>query len=87
MKIKDGFVMREVAGQNVAIATGEASKTFHGMVKLNATGARIWQGIVNGETVEEIATSLADTYQVSQEQAAQDVVSFVQKMKDQGLVE
>lgn len=43
MRIKQGFVMRDVAGQAVAIATGEASKSFHGMVKLNGTGADIWR--------------------------------------------
>lgn len=87
MKIKDGFVMREVAGQHVAIATGEASKAFHGMVKLNATGARIWQGVNEGKSVDEIADSLASTYQVSREQAVQDVVLFVSKMEEQGLIE
>ena len=35
MRIKEGFVLREVAGQVVVIATGEASKGFHGMIKLN----------------------------------------------------
>lgn len=87
MKIKDGFVMREVAGQHVAIATGEASKAFHGMVKLNTTGARIWQGVNEGKSVDEIADSLASTYQVSREQAVQDVVLFVSKMEEQGLIE
>ena len=32
MRIKNGFVLREVAGQNMVIATGEASKDFHGMI-------------------------------------------------------
>ena len=38
MRIKEGFVLREVAGQAMVIATGEASKEFHGMVKLNESG-------------------------------------------------
>ena len=58
MKIKDGFVLREIAGQTVVIATGEASKTFHGMVKLNGTGRDIWQGLANGLSAEEIAREL-----------------------------
>ena len=32
MRIKKGFVLREVAGQIMVIATGEASKDFHGMI-------------------------------------------------------
>ena len=38
MKIKDGFVLRDIAGDTVVIATGEISKTFHGMIRLNSTG-------------------------------------------------
>lgn len=34
MKIKNGFVLRDVGGQAVVIAVGEASKTFHGMDNL-----------------------------------------------------
>ena len=45
MKIKEGFVLRDVVGQAVVIAVGEASKKFHGMINLNSTGKVIWQGV------------------------------------------
>lgn len=87
MKIKQGFVMRDVAGQAVAIATGEASKSFHGMVKLNDTGAFIWNGIEKGLGEAEIAEQLAASYDVEVGQALKDVESFIARMRDAGLVE
>ena len=87
MKIKQGFVMRDVAGQAVAIATGEASKSFHGMVKLNDTGAIIWNGIEKGLDEAEIAGQLAASYDVEVDQALKDVESFIARMRDAGLVE
>lgn len=33
MRIKDGFVLREVAGSYMVVATGEAGKSFHGMIR------------------------------------------------------
>lgn len=87
MKIKQGFVMRDVAGQAVAIATGEASKSFHGMVKLNDTGAVIWNGIEKGLDDAEIAEQLAAGYDVEADQALKDVESFIARMRDAGLVE
>lgn len=87
MKIKQGFVMRDVAGQAVAIATGEASKSFHGMVKLNDTGAFIWNGIEKGLDEAEIAGQLAASYDVEVDQALKDVESFIARMRDAGLVE
>lgn len=38
MKIKKGFVVRKVAGENIVVPVGGMSKTFHGMIKLNDTG-------------------------------------------------
>lgn len=72
MKIKNGFVLREVAGKAVVIAVGEASKSFHGMINLNGTGRDIWQGISDGKSVEEIATKLTKDYEVDFEKAKQD---------------
>ena len=54
MKIKDGFVLRSVMGNNVVIAVGEASKSFRGMVQLNESAAEIWKHIENGRSRDEI---------------------------------
>ena len=45
MKIKKGFVLRDVAGRSVVVATGTAAKKFRGMIILNDTGKDIWQGL------------------------------------------
>lgn len=64
VRIKDGFVLRDVAGQTVVIATGEASRDFHGMVKLNGTGRVIWEGLSRGDDAEDIAQELVKSYDV-----------------------
>lgn len=50
MKIKDGFVLRQVAGQGVVIATGEASKEFSGMVKLTGPARSSGSGLPRAST-------------------------------------
>lgn len=55
MKIKDGFILREVMGKTVAVAIGERSKTFHGMIKMNKAATHIWRGIEAGLSEAEIA--------------------------------
>lgn len=87
MKIKDGFVLREVAGSYMVIATGEASKEFHGMIRLNQTGADIWQGVADGLTQEEIAQRLLEKYDgVTLEKAMTDVASISSRMKEAGFL-
>ena len=87
MRIKDGFVLRQVAGQFVVIATGEASRNFHGMIKLNQTGADVWNGIAKGKTIEEIAGDWASDYGIEEAEARQDAEALLRKMIDAGFVE
>lgn len=86
MKIKDGFVLREVAGQAVVIAVGEASKEFHGMINLNATGKLVWQGIEQGMTEAEIAGKLVEQYDVTADKAQADVHRMIEKMSTAGVL-
>ena len=53
MKIKEGFVVREIAGQSVVIAVGAASKIFNGIIKLNETGKIIWTKLSEGAGKED----------------------------------
>lgn len=86
MRIKDGFVLRQVAGQAMVIATGEASRNFHGMVKLNETGSEIWQGLMDGLSEEEIAAKLAEKYEVDAGKAAADTKAMLAKMEEAGFL-
>lgn len=86
MRIKNGFVLREVAGQPIVVATGEASKEFHGMVKLNQTGKDIWQGLMEGLTEEQIVEKLAEHYQVTKEKAAEDTRKLLGQMEQAGFL-
>lgn len=86
MRIKEGFVLREVAGQAVVIATGEASKGFHGMIRLNETGRVIWEGLAAGKSNEEIAADLVSAYEVGDEKATADVAAFVKQAAEEGFL-
>lgn len=79
--------MRDVAGQAVAVATGEASKSFYGMIKLNSTGSKIWRGIEAGEDEAAIADNLANEYGIDPEQALADVTTLIARMREIGIVE
>lgn len=86
MRIKNGFVLREVAGQIMVIATGEASKDFHGMIKLNVTGKVIWLALQEGLSEEDIAKRLQEQFDVDSEKALEDTHAFLQQMEDMGFL-
>lgn len=87
MKIKEGFVLREVSGQAVVIAVGKASESFHGMINLNETGKDIWQGIEAGLNIDEIQTKMVEKYEVSPEIVKKDIIDLIDKMKDAGIID
>lgn len=87
MKIREGFVLRRVLDEAIVIASGEASKNFHGMVKLNDSAADIWEWIAGGCSEAEIPAKLAEKYELDLEKASTDVRGMISQMIDAGLIE
>ncbi len=87
MQIKQGFVLREVAGQYMIIATGEASKNFHGMIKLNESGKDVWMGVKEGLSVDEIVYMMMRKYEdANEEMIRKDVEKIINVMKQHGFL-
>lgn len=87
MKIKKGFVVRVVGGEHVVVAVGELSKSFHGMINLNETGAFLWKFFSEEHTVEEGVDALCSEYEVERERAAEDVQRFADVLTRNGFVD
>jgi hypothetical protein len=87
LKIKEGFVLREVMGNYVVVAIGEASRNFRGMIKLNATAADIWNCISKGMDEAGIYDALFDKYEVDGEVLRADIRSTVETLRANGLLE
>ncbi|MBO5870579.1 MAG: PqqD family protein [Clostridia bacterium] len=86
MKIKDGFVLRQVASSYVVMNIG-GELSFNKMITLNESGALIWNALADGLSAEEAAKRITSEYEVSYEVALNDVNSFIEKMKEAGVIE
>ncbi len=87
MKIKEGFVLRKVMGNNVVIATGAASKNFHGMVKLNDTAQEIWGYLANGLDIDAMCKEMLEKYDVDEALLRDDIEKTIKTLAEQGFVE
>lgn len=86
MKIKKGFMLREVAGSYVVVnISGELS--FNGMITLNDTGAYIWKKLELGLDSDAIASEIEKDYAIDAETAKRDVKNFLDKMNGAGILE
>lgn len=86
MKIKDGFVLREVAGSYIVVAVGEAVKNFQGIINLNETGALLWKTAEKETDRETMVKALLDEYEVERDVAEKDVDAFIAKLKEMNIV-
>ena len=87
MKIKPGYMLREVAGCNVVVAIGVETMDFGGMINLNDTGAFLWKLLENGATEDELLEKMLDEYEVSRDDAKQGISSFINKMREADLLD
>lgn len=87
MKLKEGFVLRQVAGSYVVVAVGLQTLDFKGMIRLNDTGAFLWKQLTENECTEEsLVVAMTNEYDVDDTTAANDVNAFVQSLKEADLL-
>ncbi len=87
MKLKEGFILKQVADKYVVVAVGPAAKNFNGMITLNESGAILFE--VARENADENAfkTALMEKYSgLSEEVALKDAKAFLQKLMEEKLL-
>lgn len=87
MKIKDGFILKDVAGSKIVIATGKQRMNFNGVITFNSVGAEVFNMLDGTHSVEDIIVKIAEDYSVPQETVKADVIKLIDKMKNHGLIE
>ncbi len=87
MKIKDGFVVREVAGNNIVVPVGAKTVDFNGIITLNETGRFLWDILAKGAEKPQLISAMLDEYDTDETTAAADIDAFIKKLLDAGIAE
>lgn len=88
MKIKNGFLLREIADVWVVVPLGERVIEFNGLVNLSESGALIWRALEKEVTDKlELVKLLRENYEVDEECATMDVEEFLQGITEKGFLE
>jgi hypothetical protein len=73
MKIKNGFILREMCGENIVAAEGIENINFNKLISLNESAAYLWKELAGKEfTIEEMANLLISRYEIDRELAIKD---------------
>lgn len=88
MKLKYNFVTNEVADKIIAVAVGDDLQKFNGFIKMNGTGAFIFNMLKNDVTEEEIVAAMAAEYgDATEEEIKETVKDFVGQLNEAGVIE
>lgn len=79
MKIKEGFILREVAGDVVVLPSGDLE--INAMITLNETAAFLWKAMEKDITREELIAASVKEYKVDEKTAAEAIDGFVEQLK------
>ena len=82
MKVKKGYILRQLVTEWMVVTVGDAAEEFNGMLRLNAAGAMLWKRLEKGASRQQLVQALMEEYQgLDENTATNDVNSFLEKIK------
>lgn len=87
MKIKEGFVLRNVMDEFIVMPTGDNIAKFDGAVVLNDVSAFIYQLLETAVSREDLLITILNEYDVDEATASADLDALLNKLADMGVLE
>ena len=88
MKIKKGFILREMCGEKIVAGEGLEHINFNKLISLNSTAAYLWEELEGKEfTAEDMATLLVSRYGIDMELALKDSENLCKAWAEAGIAE
>lgn len=86
MEIKKELIKREIAGDIILIPVGKTVYENNGLFVLNELGAFIWDLLADAPDAQAICQAVLENYEVSEEEARNDVEEFLSKLKEMDIL-
>ena len=87
MRIKDGFVLRDVMDEYIVMPAGAQMKEFEGVVVLNEPSALLWKKMQSDVTRQELVEALLEEYDIDSAVAEKDTEELLKKLDMYGVLE
>lgn len=88
MRIKKGFNLREICGEQILVAEGRENIDFSRIISLNESAALLWKNVIGVDfTVDTLVSVLVENYDVDTDTALKDAAMVVEQWKDVGIID
>ncbi len=87
MKVKSGFMLREIAKQWVVVPLGARVVEFNGIMTLSESGAILWRLMESDANTQQLVSALLEEYDIDEATAKNDVIRFLDTLHQKNLLE
>ena len=89
MKVKNGFNLREVCGENIIVAEGDENIDFSNIISMNESSAYLWQEVqkIDNFTIDTLTQLLCEQYEIDEAIAKKDVTTLATQWAAAGIIE
>lgn len=81
MKIKDGFILRQMAGTTVVVPTGD-DLDLNVMITLNDTGRFLWEHLQQETSIDALTEAVLKDFDIEEAAARAYIVKFTDRLKE-----
>lgn len=76
-KQKDGYILRDIAGELMLFPTGSNIQEFQGVIVLNELAAFLWNRMNNYVSTEKLVNDVLNEYDIDAAQAINDLEQLI----------
>lgn len=89
MKVKNGFNLREVCGENIIVAEGDENIDFSNIISMNESSAYLWQEVqkLDNFTIDTLTQLLCEQHEIDEATAKKDVTTLATQWAAAGIIE
>ena len=82
----DNFIVRDICGEYVLIATGESQIFGNSMISLNETYVSLWKLFSGDLMTREVFDRIREEYEGPEDKIRNDIIRFVIESRNYGLL-
>ena len=87
MKAREGFILRNLAGNYLLMPKGERIKSYDSVVLMNELSAFVWEKMQNPVTQSDLLEAVLNEYDVDEKTAREDLNGLLAKLKEAGVID
>lgn len=86
MRILEGFHLRQIAGELIAVPTGPVAAKLSGLAVMNETAKVLFDLLQTDRTEDELVNAILEEYDTTADIARADVQAFLALLRENGLL-